>query len=70
MQKKEWKILYLNIVIFIAFLSAIAIVFYVFNSNKQIALEQVVIASICAPIIVGAIGFWTYELKHLFRKEE
>ena len=62
------KIIYLNIVVLIAFLFAITLTLIILLKKdiNEISLEQVIVVSICAPIIVGSMGFWTWELKHLF----
>ena len=64
------KTIYLNIVILIAFLFAIslALIILLHKGINDIGLEQVIVVSISAPIVVGCMGFWTYELKHLFHK--
>ena len=67
---RKAKIIYLNIVILIAFLFAIslALIVLLHKGINDIGLEQVIVVSISAPIIVGCMGFWTWELKHLFNK--
>ena len=66
MNKIDWKIIYVNIAVFIAFVLGISLVFTFIEVASSIQEAEILSGLIVAPIITGAMGFWTYEMKHLF----
>ena len=66
MNKIDWKIIYVNIAVFIAFVLGISLVFTFIEISASIQEAEILSGLIVAPIITGAMGFWTYEMKHLF----
>ena len=66
MNKIDWKIIYVNIAVFIAFILGISLVFTFIEISASIQEAEILSGLIVAPIITRSNGFWTIWNENIF----